>query len=472
MRSPTYLSFPVFVLVAGLAGSTEILAAQVETSERAQARRLLLEASRLIDEVPESQRSSAVANIASQLSRSGDLEDALRISQSQKNPGDQDLATGLIAWNLVQQGNVGQALRLVESISNEQNREGQYAPLAALLAEKGDLTGALHIVQISRDPQGRVSILVQIAQQKARSKNRDVAGATEVLHHAMESAEELVHENASNANLLSEIATTQSEISDTTGALRTLSELSAIAHQYAGPEGNGLLLHLLGCAQAQVGDLVGALQTHEEMVLRSNSGSNSDIVLMTIAEEQAKQGLMADALQSADRISDNNLRSATLREVAIARGTNRTLQDAIEAIHRIPNSASRSEAIGALALEQAEADNPAAALTAERALEFANEAGSGSVSSDRGREMIAVTRAILSDFAGAEEIIKSMPEPESRVWPLWNLTSMLTEAGRETEALTLAEDENAPLPKLHALLGTAEGLLTRVASKERTSASK
>jgi len=49
---------------------------------------------------------------------------------------------------------------------------------------------------------------------------------------------------------------------------------------------------------------------------------------------------------------------------------------------------------------------------------------------------------------------------------------MLTEAGRETEALTLAEDENAPLPKLHALLGTAQGLLTRVAFKEQASASK
>lgn len=81
------LSAPVFILVAALASPTEIRAAQLETSERAQARRLLLEASRLIDEVPESQRSSAVANIASQLSRSGDLEDALRVGRSQKNPG-------------------------------------------------------------------------------------------------------------------------------------------------------------------------------------------------------------------------------------------------------------------------------------------------------------------------------------------------------------------------------------------------
>jgi tetratricopeptide (TPR) repeat protein len=455
------------MLVAALVSSTEIPAAQLETSERLQARRLLLEASRLIDAVPGSQRSSAVANIASQLSRSRDLEDALRVSQSQKDPGDQDLATGLIAWNLVQQGNVGQALRLVESISNEQNREGQYAQLAALLAEKGDLVGALRIVQMRREPQGRVAILVQIAQQKARSKNKDVAGAAEVLRQAMKIAEELVHENASSANLLPEIATTQSEIGDTAGALGTLGELSTIAHKYAEPEGNGLLLHLLGVAQAQVGDLVGALQTHEEMALRPNLGSNPDIVMMTIAQEQAKQGMMADALQSADRISDNNLRSTALREIAIERGKHGTLEDAIEAIYRIPDNASRSEAIGALALEQAVADNPAAAQTTQRALEFANEVRSGLESSGRGLEMIAVTRSILGDFVGAEEIIRSMPGPESRVWPLWNLTSMLTEAGRETEALALAEDENAPLPKLYALLGTAQGFLARVASSEK-----
>lgn len=455
------LSVPVFILVSALASPTEISAAQLETSETAQARRLLLEASRLIDGVPESQRSSAVANIASQLSRSGDLEDALRVGQSQKNPGDQDLATGLIAWNLVQQGNVGQALRLVESISNEQNREGQYAQLAALLADKGDLLGALRIVQMRRKPQVRVSTLVQIAQQKARSKNKDVAGAAEVLRQAMEIAEELVHENASNANLLPGIATTLSEIGDTAGAQRTLEELSAIGHQYKGPEGNGLLLQLLGCAQAQVGDLVGALRTHEEMV----QGSNSDSVLMAIAEEQAKQGLMADALRIAERISEVNLRSSTFRSIAIVRGKHGTLQDAIEAIDRIPDSASRSEAIGVLALEQAVVDNPAAALTAQRALEIANEVSSGSVSSGRGMEMIAVARSALGDFAGAQEILRSMPEPESRVWPLWNLTSMLAEAGRENEAVTLAEDEDSPLPKLYALLGTAQGLLTRAARK-------
>ena len=49
------LLLPAFILVAAIVSSTEIRAGQLETSERAQARRLLLEASRLIDEIPEPQ---------------------------------------------------------------------------------------------------------------------------------------------------------------------------------------------------------------------------------------------------------------------------------------------------------------------------------------------------------------------------------------------------------------------------------
>jgi tetratricopeptide (TPR) repeat protein len=231
---------PAFVLMAAVVISTGIPAAQQEKNERAQARRLLLEASRLIDDVPESEQSSAVANIASQLARDGDLEDALRISRSTKNRVDQDLTTGLIAWQSVQQGNVGQALSLVESISNEQNREAQYGSLAVLLADKGDLAGALRIAQMRKEPQGRFSILLAIAQQKARTK--DFADAGKILKQAIQIGNELVEENTSNATILPGIATTQSEIGDTPGAILTLAELSTIAHHYEGPEGNVLML--------------------------------------------------------------------------------------------------------------------------------------------------------------------------------------------------------------------------------------
>jgi len=200
-----------------------------------------------------------VANIASQLARGGDLEDALKVSQSTKNRGDQDLAMGSIARQLAQRGNVGQqALRLVESIPNDQNRETQYGSLAVLLAERGDMAGALRIAQMRKEPQGRFSILLEIAQRKARTK--DSAEARKILKHVIQIGNALVQENAPNATILQGIATTQSEIGDTPGALLTLAELSTIANQYEGPEGKGLMLQLLGCAQARVGDVLGALR--------------------------------------------------------------------------------------------------------------------------------------------------------------------------------------------------------------------
>jgi len=42
--------------------------------------------------------------------------------------------------------------------------------LAFLLAEKGDMAGALRIAQMRKEPQGRFSILLEIAQQKARTE--------------------------------------------------------------------------------------------------------------------------------------------------------------------------------------------------------------------------------------------------------------------------------------------------------------
>jgi hypothetical protein len=72
-------------------------------------------------------------------------------------------------------------------------------------------------------------------------------------------------------------------------------------------------------------------------------------------------------------------------------------------------------------------------------------------------EFIAVTRGLLGDFTGAEAMISRM-DSETRAWPLQNLTGMLVRAGRETEAVSLAESQSAPHPKACALLGIATAL--------------
>ena len=78
-----------------------------------------------------------------------------------------------------------------------------------------------------------------------------------------------------------------------------------------------------------------------------------------------------------------------------------------------------------------------------------------------------MTKALLKDFSGAQESIASMHDAESRVWPLWNITEMMAKAGDVHGALSLASNEQAAHAKAYALLGTAQGILSRLDAEAR-----
>ena len=124
----------------------------------------------------------------------------------------------------------------------------------------------------------------------------------------------------------------------------------------------------------------------------------------------------------------------------------------------------RASALAALALTQAEKGDSAAGNTVQLAWEAANHA-SASVP-DHVFEFIAVTRFILGDHTGSLEVIRHLP-PDSRQWPLQNITIWMAEAGKSAEALSLADEEKEPLPKAYALIGTAQGILDRIRYKAK-----
>ncbi len=436
-----------------------LLAAQQETGELAKARLLLVEASHLVKDIPEFQQPSAAANIAGQQTRAADLPGALATIRLLKETEDQALATGIVAWQLAHDGNSTQALALVESTVDGQNKGVAYENLAQLHAQEGDLKGGLQIAhRIRKDPNRLADTLVRLASKRA--KTGDLSGAREVLSDALNVAEEALKENIGYVTILTQIATTQAEIGDTADAFITLDRFSAFAHQYKSAEGNSTFLQQLATAQAQIGDVVGAQRTIEEI-----PAGNSDLALMSISQEQAKHGLVVDALENAARISSPWFKASALREIAMSRGTHGTLNDALEAIDHIPEPAGRAEALATLALEQAENENPAASLTLQLAWKLATQMAADAPDDVLGT--IAVTRALLGDFAGAQQIVQDMTKPESRVWPLWNITSFMVRAGHTQEALALAENQDAAYPKAYALLGTAQGILNHLESEEQ-----
>ena len=448
------------LLAVALADPPGLFAAPQDMGQMAEARRLLIEASHLVKDIPEFQRPSAAANIAGQLMRAADLPDALATAQLLGKAEDQAQATGSVAWQLAHDGNVTQALALVDGTVEGQNKAVEYEILAEVVAEKGNLEGALQIAHLIRnDPDRLCDTLVRLASRRAHAG--DLSGAREALGDALNVAEDAVKQSVGHASEFTGIATTEAEIGDTADAYVTLDRFSEIARQYyKGAAGNAALLQQLASAQAQIGDVFGAQRTIEE-----NSSGNFDLALMSISQEQAKQGLTADALESAARISSPAFKASAFREVAMIQGMQGALDDALEAIDRIAGPGGRAEALATLALEQADNKNPVANLTLQMAWQRATQMGPDG--SDDVLGTIAVTRARLGDFNGAQEIVQNMADLESRVWPLWNITSFMVQSGHTQEALALTENQEAAYPKAYALLGTAEGILDRLESKEK-----
>jgi tetratricopeptide (TPR) repeat protein len=452
------------LLVTAAICPAALRAAPQVTDPKAEARQLLLEAAQLIKDIPEDQQGSAASNIAGSLVRVGDLPDALATARLPRRAENQALATQTVAWQLAHEGNFTQALALAEAAANREEKNQGFDILAGLFAEKGDLKGALQMAhRIQNDPNRLVDALLRVASQLAQAG--DHSAAREVLHDALNEAQEATKENLSAALNLLGVARGQVENGDKSAAFITMDQFSEIAHEYKQTEGANHLLEQLAGAQAQFGDLSGAEQTIEE-----NPSGDSGFPLMMISEEQAKDGLMVDALETVERISSAGLKTAALREIAMIRGTHGTLNDSLEAINLISDPTHRAEALATLALEQAENDNPAASATLQAALNRAGEADPNSP--DHVLGTIAVTRALLGDFIGAQQIVHETVNPEWRVWPLWNITMMLANQGHEREALDLAADQEAAEPKTYALLGTAQGILDRLEDEKKGSPKK
>lgn len=455
---------PLILLLATVVGVPPPVLAQQDMDNVLEARGLLLEAGRLIKDIPEAQQPSAVANVAGQLTRAGDLPDARSVLQLLKKPQDLALANGIIAWHLANSGNFSGALAIAEVEGGGQTLDGNYQVLAALAALKGNVGEALEIAHRipPQDLIARSDALRRVAAELAKAG--ELSRARQILGEALTDCDQAILENSHSALQLAQMAGTQAEIGDKAGAYATLSTLSDIAHRLTGVDAS-MLLQQLAAAQARMGDLVGAQQTMDEL-----PPTRVDSVLMAISDEQATLGLMADAVATSAHISNSVLRSMALREVGIIRGTHGTLNDAVDAIDKIPDSSSRAEALAALALEQADKDNPAAGQTVQ--LAWSQTAGVSTDAARHALEEIAVTRAMLNDFGGAQQIVYEMTEQESRVWPLWNITSMMVSTGHKEEALALAENENAAYPKTYALLGVATGILDRLEAETKERAGK
>jgi len=436
-----------------------------DSSQITEVRALLREAGGLIPKIEEVQQSSAASNISGQQILAGDLAGALATVHSVTRPQDSTASYGLdyygIAWTLSGIGSWRVAMDLVRDLPVDDSKAVDYLGIAESLAAHGDFEHALAAARaISTIPKAAsrfADVLVAISNQQFKAG--DGKSATATLNEALDAVEReqsIAPEPSFSAAQWYPGAIQRLLVAGNASAASAILErLSVAAAQEENPQRKAELLRHLAVSQARAGDFIAALLTAGR--LRDPEQHNATLV--TIAAQQAEQGDTAGARRLAAVIPDKSWSNVAVGEFANALSESGDPVGAEDTIKRIKEPEGRAYAFAQLALQQAEREDGGAAVTAFLAMEDARRAGDAV--NPFVFELIAVTRGVLGDFPGAQQIISELRDEHS-VWPLWNLTGQLVEAGRTSEAVALAHAQEFPRARAYALLGTATSMLGRI----------
>ncbi|HXW89386.1 MAG TPA: hypothetical protein VEK33_02465, partial [Terriglobales bacterium] len=433
------------VVACALALASSAAGAPQDGPESAKARAILREASALIPSIDMPQQASALANIAGRQVEVGDLEGALRTYRAAKK----DTAGGalnVVASTIASHGNVSLALDLVSS-AESRFRDSAYHAISMQLASDEHFDDALAVSRLIQD-EAQVPLFVDLLMwiNIRKRKAGDLPGAQDMLNEALAEVERERARSGADpytiAGIYQTMASRLVESGDQEDASAMIERIDGVV---AAVDDRGLkeqLVSLLSCAQATVGQFEAAIGSAEEL----SPGQWRDDAMATISLEQSKQGDAAGALAEAGEVDGDFLRNGSYRAVADGLAGSGNYELALSVVALIEDPGERAYGLAELALQQAEKDDPRAAMTVQLAADAALTAGGET--KPFVFEFIAVTRGMLRDFGTAEEMIGRMKDAD-KVWPLWNLTEMLVHAGREAEAISLAECQSAPYPKAY-----------------------
>ena len=443
----TFMSVLAFALTAG---------AQQQSLGNTEARSILREASALIPQVEPIQQSSASANIAGRQVLAGDIEGALATYGAQTKSANDGVALDVVASMMTSKGDLPFALDLVRT-ADSSLQPSAYAAITIHLALKDDFDNALATAHLIRG-EGQTALFVDslmwinLHQQMAG----DLPGAQATLNEALDAVEREKNRTGAIpfaiAAMFQNIASRLVEGGNREGALAVIERISGVIASTDDTGQKEQLMGMLSRAQANAGQFDTALGTAQQIP----PSPERDTAMETIAVERTRQGDTAGALNEAAAVDGDYLRNTSYRVVADALAGAGQDARALSVIDLIEGPGERANGLAELAFRQAGNGDPQAWATVQLASEAALNAGDNV--EPHVFELIAVARGSLKDFSAAEEIIGRLKDPD-KVWPLWTITEQLAAAGRESEAISLAESQSAPYPKVYALLGTASALI-------------
>jgi tetratricopeptide (TPR) repeat protein len=437
-------------------------------------RSILHIASALVPQIEKTQQGSVASNIAAQQARLGDPNEGLATINEVQDQQSRQFATRFFASNVARFGDENRARSLVENSvpGNGADKAQAYSLVAQALVERKSLNEALNLadrIQNCDDFFGKINVLVQTLMtiRSAQHKADDLVGADVTLNLALNAVEreaehpfEGTFAQSMPAGAYQTIAMELAKEGYRSEALRIIERIYRLIAEAPDQKHRQDTIFTLGNAWASLGELEAAREVAEQLV----PGQQREGVLMVIADKQATDSEPLDALPQAMALTYEPWRIGSLRLIADSLAASGNYMQALSTIDLIDDAGERAYGFSEVAYEQARKNDPSASAFLQLAWDAARKAGNETQPFVFGQ--IAVGRGMTGDIAGALEVLDRMAERD-RWWAVESLSAILVHAGREPEAIALAEGQQTAYPKATAYLGIASQLIA-----ERDAASR
>jgi RNA polymerase sigma factor (sigma-70 family) len=382
--------------------------------DRTQAKTLLDRAIRDVDAVEDlEQRSWLLDEIARTQARAG-LWDDLRVTQQRaiRAAHETEHSHRVIdaARCLAETGDLNAALDLANTLRQPTQRERALAEIASARAGGGDFDGAMQTASAISGSDNKGIALWEIA--KARAERRDFEGALKIA--------QTIPVAGNQASALAAIAARQLRAKDPSFT-RTLNQ----AREIAG--GNHFVLAEVAGILAESGATPDAQQVARSI----HDPTWRDIAWQNIAEAQARLGATRESWETTRQIQDGSHKGSALKEIVATLVRANEGSRAVEVADTISDEFWRGRALLEIAKGQARAGNRLAALkTFEQVLDGArnlkDNARAGSLQQGA-LAGLAKAQAEVGEEAAALAWIDQQTSPQIQAWSLLLLAQGIAE---------------------------------------------
>lgn len=454
VRKAAALTSTILFILCAVTGAG--LLAQDRPSLLQTVENILAEVRGTLDELENaSLRKLASHILVSLTAQAGKVQEALEIARQEFDSDLSEPLVGEVVETQAYKGDLGGAFLTAESIQNPTVKAQAVGRMAQVLAERGDLLGAMQIAHSIPDSEVHVKAFTLKNIASIQYRDGDHAGVGATLELARRFAAQVPLPRF-RARLLGEIAALLALVGDRFGAEVSYHEALEALDEIQSERNKAFVISPVVEALVYLGDVATARELADGMEAEENRLG----LYERIARAHIRGGNLQLALTLAADLPDSDSRERLYGEIAMVYLWQRKTTEVLQLAGRMQEGPWKARLLTGMALRLGGLEF----LQQARRIVEAMEAGT-----EKDSVVPHVARVLIrfGDVTAAHQLVESLGDSPQKETVIQHVANAQASAGDWQRALDWARRQESVSARVHALLGTVNGILNWLQVQKR-----